>query len=357
MNKRQTLSLKDALHLALEAKGKLTFHWVGQKGIGKTSVIEKGARDSNLKLAFFDCTALTLEDIGIMDLNRAEGYAEYLFNKHWGFHLNEPLFIVLDEFTKAPKNLQAMLHGLLTHPRRIGSIPIHPDSIVVTTGNLKQEGVGDRMLGHTANRNVEIYIRNSTSTEWIDWGLDNGIHPMILAWVKQKPELFDSFLDDPEGTNEYISNPKNGDAKCVTGRSLHMASDLLHLYTNGDIPRNTLKVAIQGAIGMKGATDLDIFIDMADSLPSPQEILEDPENARVPDIAGSSTITVSSALTWVDNERKLGKWLIYMQRLPVEAQAYFVLLGKNKPKMYKIMKLHKPYQDWVFTNEHLFEQD
>lgn len=354
IRKHSQVSLKQAVDFCLAMEGEVTPHLVGQKGIGKTSAIEKAVPDK-YTCAFFDCTSLTLEDIGIMDLNREEKFAEYLFNKHWGFHLNKPLFIVLDEFTKAPKNLQAMLHGLLTKPRRIGSIKIHPDSIVVSTGNLKAEGVGDRMLGHTSNRFVNIYVRNSKAEEWIAWGIPAGIHPTVLAWAKRKPELFQSFVDDPEGTNEYISNPKRGDVKCVTGRSLEFASKIIWKFFDGKFGEDTLRSALEGTIGGRGATDLLLFIKMVEKLPSPEEIIADPETAKIPEDGGAVSITVSSALSWVDDAVKLGKWFTYMKRLPAEAQAYFILLGRTQEEgLGKIMMRHKAFQDWAVENEHMW---
>ena len=79
IRKHSQVSLAQAVDFCLAMEGEVTPHLVGQKGIGKTSAIEKAVPDK-YTCAFFDCTSLTLEDIGIMDLNREEKFAEYLCN-------------------------------------------------------------------------------------------------------------------------------------------------------------------------------------------------------------------------------------------------------------------------------------
>tara|TARA_R110002020_G_scaffold321131_1_gene537053 strand:+ start:1729 stop:2844 length:1116 start_codon:yes stop_codon:yes gene_type:complete len=357
MQVRTYISLDDAMNNAIASAGRNTYHWIAEKGIGKTSVASGGADQLGMRLVFIDCTQIDIADIGVMMPNVEQGFAEFLFNKHWGFHLDEPLFIVLDELTKAPKNVQAMLHGLLTHPRRIGSINIHPDSIVITTGNLVVEGVGDRLYDHTANRLIMQYIRKPKADEWIEWGAANGIHPAILAWVKRQPQLFQSFIDDPDGQNPFISNPKKKNQQCITPRSLEMGSHSVWDYFNDRIDKRNLLASLEGAIGLAGARELMTFIDLAEQLPTPQDIIDNPANAIIPESPPAVCITVMAALTWIDDSEKLDAWFQYMQRLGTENQAMWVVQAKAKKDLAKLMYKNKGFSTWVTDNKHLFGID
>ena len=347
-------SLDDAIRIISASEGKNTFHMRGEKGVGKTSVARGIADLLGMRLVFMDCASMDLADLGILVPNHEERCTMFYPNAHWGFHHNEPLAIVMDEFTKAPANLQAMLHPVLTHPRRIGDINIHSESVVITTGNLKTENVGDRMKGHTANRLIDIHIRKPKGDEWIQWGSENNIHPAVLAWVKREPQLMQSYVDDPDGENPYISNPKKGDEKCVTPRSLEMASYQVWDYFNDKITKSDLGVTLEGCIGMAGSRQLQTFIDLAEQLPTPDEIIEDAQGAVVPDSPPAMCITVMSALTWVDDSPKLSAWFTYLKRLPTENQAMFVLQAKEKKDLAKIMYTHKEFGAWCKTNSHLF---
>tara|TARA_R100001082_G_C4358230_1_gene157968 strand:- start:404 stop:1486 length:1083 start_codon:yes stop_codon:yes gene_type:complete len=357
MQVRTYVSLNEAMDDAVASAGKVTWHWQGEMGVGKTSVASSGSDKLGMRFVFIDCTQIDIADIGVMMPNVEKGYAEFLFNKHWGFHLDEPLFIVIDELTKAPKAVQAMLHGLLTHPRRIGSINIHPDSIVITTGNLTVEGVGDRLQNHTANRVITKYIRKPTADEWILWASQNGIHPTVMAWVKREPQLMQSFVDDPDGQNPYISNPKRNTQQCVTPRSLEMASHCIWDYFNGRIEKRNLRSSLEGAIGLAGGAQLMTFIDLVEELPSPDDIIEDPENAIVPESPPAVCITTVSALTWVDSKPKLDAWFTYMKRLSTENQALWLLQSKDNRKLNKLVQSHKAFGDWAVANKHLYGLD
>ena len=354
MQARTYISLETAMENAVASAGKNTYHWMGEKGVGKTSAANAGADQLGMRLVFIDCTQIDIADIGIMMPNNEHGFAEFLFNKHWGFHLDEPLFIVLDELTKAPKNVQAMLHGLLTHPRRIGSINIHPDSIVITTGNLTTEGVGDRLYDHTANRLIMQYIRKPKAEEWIAWAIENGIHPAVMAWVKREPQLFESFVNDPDGQNPYIANPKKKNQQCVTPRSLEMASNSVWDFMNGKISREGFLSSLQGAIGMAGAAQLMTFIELADQLPTPQEIMDDPTNATIPDSPPAVCFTVMAALTWVDEAPKLDAWFTYMKRLKTENQSMWIIQAKANKDLYKLVVKNKKFGEWLLDKAHIF---
>jgi hypothetical protein len=354
-------TLDDVVAIVTASKGKNTFHLRGEKGIGKTSICQQIAENLNMKLVLMDCASLDIADLGIPTPNHEIRATEFYPNSIWGFHLDEPLFIVLDEYTKAPVNVQCMLHPLLTKPMRIGDMPIHPDSIVVSTGNLKSEGVGDKMKGHTANRLVDIEVKKPDSTIFCNWGSENGIHPTVLAWATREPIIFQSYRDDPDGQNPYISNPKRPETdKCVTPRSLHYASHQVWDYDNGKINSSQLLATLEGAIGKSGAHQLQTFVKLANDLPLPQDIIDNPESTPVPDLAPAICLTVMSALHWVDDKVKADAWFKYMERMPSENQAMFCKIAfrddgkESKSKIAKLLATSKSFQEWANKNKHLF---
>ena len=347
-------SLSEAVRIISASAGKNTFHMRGEKGVGKTSVARQIADNLNMRLVFMDCASMDIADLGILIPNHEERCTMFYPNSHWGFHHDEPLCIVMDEWSKAPANVQAMLHPILTKPRRIGDINIHPDSVVITTGNLKTENIGDRMKGHTANRLIDIEVRKPKPDEWIQWGAENGVHPAVLAWVKRQPDLMQSFRDHPD--NKYISNPKRGDEKCVTPRSLEMASHQTHDYFDKKISGDDLQATLEGCIGLAGARQLITFIHLAEQLPTPEEIERDPDGAVVPDSPAAGTITVTSALVWVRTKEQFNAWFTYMKRLSKETQAMFVLQAREVKALERLLRTQKAYNEWALENKHIFEQ-
>ena len=151
-------SLQDAIDSIVGCGGTATFHLMGEPGIGKTYIGSEIAKQLNMPFIYMDVPSTDISDIGIPIPNHETKTVQLYPSEHWGLHLGVPVCIWLDEYSKGAPALQAILHPLLTQPRRIGAIKLHPDSVVVTTGNLTTDGVGDMMKGHTLNRIVRLKI-------------------------------------------------------------------------------------------------------------------------------------------------------------------------------------------------------
>ena len=112
--------------------------------------------------------------------------------------------------------------------RKIGSVSLHPDSIVFATTNKGGEGVGDMLPPHACNRICVVQIRKSTHLEVIEFGINDGWDHTMLGCIKDNPQLCQSYEDvkDPE-ENPYIFHPKAQRVSFSTPRSLHACSDIL----------------------------------------------------------------------------------------------------------------------------------
>jgi len=240
--------------------------------------------------------------------------------------------------------------------RTVGSVSLHPDSIVYATTNKGSEGVGDLLPPHARNRLVVVQVRKTDHMDWIEWGINNGIDHTLLGWVKDNPQLMASFEDvkDPD-ENPYIFHPKQQRAAFVTPRSLHAASDILKQRSAFDDV--TLTAALMGTIGDRGAMDLMSFVKLADQLPSLQSIKDTPKDAKVPTSAAAVCIVVYRTLAALDKDW-LNAWMDYLPRLDTEAQALFAN-GVRAPKYSKqsMVMTNKKFTEWAMQNNHLYSAD
>ena len=340
----------------------------GDMGSGKSSILWTLAKKfPNHLPCYFDCTTKDLGDITIPKLLTIEGdedagFVRYVTNEELGLHNNRDIILMIDEYGKANVQVKNALLRLMLE-RKLGSYTLTPASFVFATTNLGGEGVGDMMLPHQRNRVSVVRMRKPTSVEWIEWGINNGIDPIILGWCKDNPHLFQSFteIDSPykdrnnaEPTNPYIYHPQVPMDAFVTPRSLHAASDIVKLRDKLD--RQTLTSLLIGTIGARGAMDLATFITMADQLPTQQSIKDDPMTAKVPESAAAVCMVVHRALstierTWVD------AWMDYLLRLDKEAQGMFAngvrAESYDKAKRSMVMT-SKKFRDWAMANNYLF---
>ena len=344
---------------AIKAVGHLrTILLEGDMGGGKSSTMHTLAADLPTHVAcYFDCTTKDIGDLNLpnMAVMNEHGYVTFVPNEELGAHLGKPIILMIDEIGKAnPAVGNALLRVM--QERMVGSIKLHPDSIVYATTNKGSEGVGDILRPHARNRITVVQVRKTDHMALIDFGINDGWDHSMLGWIKDTPHLMASFEDvkDPD-ENPYIYHPKQQRKAFCTSRSLHAGSDILkqrHLFDD-----QTLTAMLMGTIGDRAAMDLMAFVKLSDQLPSLQSIKDEPKTAKVPDSAAAVCMVVYRTLASIESEW-LNAWMDYMPRLDNEAQGMFAN-GVRAPKYSKqsMVMQNKKFTKWAMDNNYLFTAD
>ena len=347
---QQEISLKQAEDLIATIGRDVTVHMRGQPGIGKSSILKTLAtRFPNHTPVYIDCADLDLGDLAMPAMNHETRTTTFYPNERFAIHQDKPVIIMLDEITKASEPVKNMLLPVMLE-RRLGSVKFHPDSIVYSTGNLTTDGVGDTMKAHAKNRLTSVTIRNPNDDEWINWGVDNGVAPEILAWIKQFPHALASYTDDSQKENMYIYNPRKQQDAFVSPRSLEKAS---HIVKNrATLGEETTMVALTGTIGESASRDMSAYFSLADGLPTKESIYKEPEKAMLPTDPSARVILVMRELMTI-TDKHMDAWLTYLQRLPMEIQALFavnIMASSRK----QVAATNKTFIDWAVKNNQYF---
>jgi hypothetical protein len=325
-------------------------HLVGEPGVGKTAMHDRICQRLGMKGVYMDVPNIELGEIGIPMPNHETKTTTLYPNEAWGFHTGEPLVFFLDEFTKGAEAVKNTLHPLLNE-RRMANFKLHPDSVVITAGNNSTDSVGDVMKSHSLNRITVMKVRKPTSDEWVEWGAANGVAPEVLAWAKQYAHAFASYTDPSQSDNPYIFNPKTPQKSFVSPRSLHRASFIIK--KRDLITKNALEVGLAGTIGDSAARDMVAYVDVADSLPTWDDILKDPARANVPTSPAALCILAYAALQKIDRA-SINKWFEYMQRTSTELQSVFCLSAVKSKDKKDIVMSSKVFVDWMRAKSYLF---
>jgi len=346
---------------ALKATGHLrTMLIEGDMGSGKSTILRTLAKLLPTHTpVYFDATTKDLGDLFLPDFIKASddsaGYVTYLTNEELGLHHNKPIILMIDEFGKAnPAVKNGLLRVMLE--RTAGSATLHPESIVFATTNLGAEGVGDLLPPHARNRISVVRMRKPSVDEYIDYGINNGFDPSLLGWVKDNPQVMQSFTDvqNPDD-NPYIYHPKAQRAAFFTPRSGEAASDILKQRDHMD--EQTLTAMLMGTIGDRGAMDLSAYIKLADQLPKRADIMSTPDTATVPTSASAVVMVVYRALASIDKDF-ITPWMTYIERLDSEAQALFANgVRKTGYAHQSLVMTNKAFTAWSRNNKHLFSAD
>ncbi len=345
------VSLTEAEETILAIGNMNAIHLVGEPGVGKTAMFERIVAKTGYRGVYIDTPNTELGDIGIPMPDHTTKTTSLYPNEHWGFHIKQPMVIFIDEFTKpSSMAVQNMLHPLLNE-RRIGGFSLHDDSIVVTAGNNNTDGVGDMLKAHSLNRLTILPVRKPTAEVWIEWGAGNGVAAEALAWVKAYPHALASYRDAGQAENPYIFNPKTPQKSFVSPRSLHRASNILtrrHL-----VSRNSLIAGLTGTIGEAAARDLIAYVEVADSLPTWEEVLNDPKGCKLPTSPAALNIMAYGAMQRIDRNN-IAKWFEYLKRTPKELQSVFCLSTSKHPEKKQILMTSGAFVTWMRENQYLF---
>jgi hypothetical protein len=346
------VSLQEAAQL-IATNPRVRFMLRGEKGIGKSSILSMILKllNGTHEGVYRDVATMAEGEAGIPMPNHESRTTSIYPNAGFQLHTDKPVVLCLDEFSKGSPYIQNMLHPLLERTRpRFGDIYLPNNSIIFLTGNLSEEGLGDTLKGHTLDRIVELRVRKPTAAEWLEWAVNNGVDPIVCAWVRATPHCLASFMDAGQQGNHYIYHPRRVQGAVVTPRSLDIASDIVstrHLNSS-----TAVTAALVGKIGSAATHDLQAYIDYQDQIPQFKEIVEDPQGARLPTSPGACSILVYGAVQKVTRET-MTPFMSYVARLGEEWQAVFVIAMAKNPEKQNTAFTCKAFAEWFQKNEDL----
>jgi len=345
-----TVTLQQAVK-TIVATPKNRYNVVGEPGTGKSSIVKMLQAITQYPVSMVDVPNLDLGDTAMPVIDHETKTTHYYPNARFKIHLNEPVIICLDEFTKGAEPVKNMLHPMLeVNMPRLGDVSIHPDSLVFMTGNLGSDNVGDSLKAHSRNRIIELHVSKPTADEWLLWATDNAIAPVVMAWVQRTPHALASYLDGDQEQNPYIFNPKRVQKAFVSPRSLERVSYIVTARKKiGD--DDAFIHAMTGAVGEAAARDLQAFVEYQDQLPAWESILKTPATAEVPVDAGACAVLLYGAVMRIDRAA-MTPFFTYLKRFPEEWQHVFcTTMAKSNKK--EIAFTHKEFAKWCLDNEDL----
>jgi len=350
----RTINRADLVQSIIALGSEITFIVEGHIGSSKSSLAYDIADAlPTHRMVYIDMASISdTGDFQLPAVNHDTKTSTFYPNESLGLHSDQPMIIVFDEIGKTTQSvLNAILPAL--NERRWGNTKFHKDTIVFATTNMGSENVGDVMKPHVRNRITMVRMEKPTAKETIAHGINNGMHPIVAAWIDRNPQCFASFEDvENPDDNPYIYHPKVQRPAFVTHRSMSRASTILH--KQDALNTETLTHLLCGTMGAPAALDLMTFIKLADQLPTRTEIISNPSGAQVPSSPSAMVLLVCQAVHWVD-ESTFDAWMTYMNRFSGnEVKALFMLQISNHKTKVLWASRTQAYTSYAIANSHLF---
>jgi hypothetical protein len=351
-----SIAMQETISLISKIGDTLTVLVQGEMGIGKSSILKALAESHpNHIPCYIDITTKDVGDFLVPQIRTIDGtpVCSFIPNEEFGFHLDKPLILMLDEIGKAGKAvMNACLRLMLERKLGIHSLP--EGSIVFATTNLGTEGIGDNVPPHARNRVCVVKMRKPTAEQWRwDYAQHAGVDPVVIATAIEYPSMFGSFEDyERPDMNEYINDPRVPRAAFVTPRSMEKASDILKRCR--DMPEDVLTHALFGVIGERATMDMINILKLDNQMPVWSEIVNKPTTTIIPPNGAAVCLVVSKALSNVVEET-FDSWMTYLARMPREAQALFAMgVMSNKSHKRSIAVTNKMFTAYAVSQGYLF---
>ena len=281
----------------------------GSPGCGKSELAQQVADEG--RRGYCDVRALLLDPVDVRGIpwrdsdNRTRWAAPDFLPPSDSTDL---WLVNLEELPSAVPMVQAALFQLV-RDRKCGEYKLPEGASIMACGNREGDrGVVHRMPTPLASRFVHLELKVDPS-DWCEWGAANGIAPETLFFIQLRPELLDQF------------DPQSREAAFACPRTWEFVSNVVK--QRGSLDPAAERALFRGAVGEAAAVEFSAFLKVWRELPHPRAVIDDPENALVPENA-SALIALCGSLYRMADDVNLGSIVSYAMRLRREVGEFLV---------------------------------
>lgn len=294
-------------------------------GMGKSSIIRQIAKEWNLELIDIRLSTCAPEDLtGLPRLT--DNSAKFVpFTDLFpieGMELPEGKdgwFIFLDEFNAGERQIQAASYKIVLD-RMVGQYKLHEKVVLAMAGNLDTDkAITNRISTAMQSRVIHLFMETSHD-DWMKLvGAPHKYDTRILAYLGWKPGALNEF--DPEHTDNTFNCQRTWEFvnALIKGKTFGRSKDSNGLWEY-EIDKKIPLFA--GTIGAGTAVDFVQFTKVFHDLPSINDILRDPNNAKVPDDLNAKWAMVTTILEHLE-EKTYVPLFAYVDRYDVSLKIMF----------------------------------
>jgi hypothetical protein len=235
----------------------------------------------------------------------------------------EYILLQLEEVTQCgPDMLKSTRHLVDTDTRALGidrmweidinGKPMAERVFIFMTGNRMKDKAGSgRLLSHFSNAIMRFEMGFSIE-EWVTWAHNNDLHPMQIACAQANAE-----------NNFFVDAVPAEDVQFCTARTFARCTPIFHMFDAGDGTINVTPVFNQLIAAWIGDAAADVVVNylaLSSKLPSKQDILTDPEHARLDDNTGVQFAAAQLALSLATSSASADAVLRYVTRMRTDLQ-------------------------------------
>jgi len=234
-------------------------------------------------------------------------------------------FLIIEELTDASiAMMNAMCRIVLD--KYAGDLALSQELYIVGTGNRTEDKSGANRLSTKLGNRLNVQEFDENLDAWVDWALNTGIDPVLIQFVRFKPNLLSDF--DPNRPFGINPTPRQWEKVSFAAP---MPNDGLY-FTN-----------IKGLVGEGAAAEYAAFRKIYASLISFEEVVMNPTGVAIPkDLSAQYAIVGSiSHNTTPANVDRVSQ---FVERLPSD---FGVMFWQDTIRKTPAVKMTKPFIKWA----------
>lgn len=275
----------------------------GKPGIGKSDIVRQSAEKEKARLIISHPVVSDPTDYKGLPFPGKNGTADFLpFGELQEIITAQKKTVYfLDDLGQAPPSVQAACMQLLLARRINGHQVSDQVTFLAATNRREDKAAVGGLLEPVKSRFASIVELEVDTDDWVKWAFDHQMPTELIAFIRFRPELLDSF----EPSREIVNSPS---PRTISFIGKQQAAGL---------PEAFEFEAFAGAAGEAFATEYRAFLKMYRELPSMDEIILNPTAAPVPNDPGAK-YAVCTALSRKMSDQNITSICEYLKRLPVE---------------------------------------
>jgi len=310
----------------------------GPPGLGKSDIVRQFGVKSNRKVIEFRTNIREPVDVrGIPVPNEATGTTKWFVPDELPQVERDGEFGILfiDEINSGSTQMMAVMFGLVLD-RKVGEYTLPPGWVIVAAGNrVSDKAAAQRMPTALRNRFAHVVVAPDVDA-WCVWANQNDIAPELVAFQRLR-------RGENGGKGVLHVMPTLDQNAFPTPRSWARCSKFV-----GAPAQHRMRL-FAGHVGEAYAAELDGFIELYRSLGSLEDIVRDPQGAKVP-TEPSTRYAVCTGLARLANKANIESVVEYSKRLPRESQ---VLVMHDATTRDAGLKNTAAYGRWAVENQDL----
>lgn len=239
---------------------------------------------------------------------------------------DNPKFLIIEELTDAS---MAMMNAMcrIVLDRMAGDLKLSRNLFIIGTGNRTEDKSGANRLSTKLGNRLNVQEFDENLDDWVDWAMMNGVNPILIQFLRFKPNLLSDFkADRPFGINP---TPRQWEA----------------VSNSAELDDSLFLTNIAGLVGEGAAAEYAAFRRIYKNLISFEDIVMHPDKVKIP-TDKSALYAIVGSVAHHTTKGNVDRVAVFVDRLPSD---FSVMYWQDTMKLCPDVKGAKAFIKWATT--------